>query len=182
MKSTGVHFGSMKALVALSNKQLAEYVWYFLRENGAGLVKQVHHSDDALKEVHQGNFTHIFVGHHLEGIGGPEFTKFIRMADGLLAQAEVLMIISEPDRKKIITARDSGVTEILTLPLTGKQLKQRLDYGAVNTRSFIRNHSYIGPCRRRSFNPNYPGREKRMSVEYVQKLQAQQRLKRQAAQ
>ncbi len=173
MGNAGVAFGAMRALVALSNKQLAEYIWYFLRENGAGMVQQVHHSNDALKRIQQENFTHLFVGHHLEDIGGSEFTKFVRMANGPLAKAEILMIISEPDREKIVTARDSGVSEILTLPLTGKQLKQRLNHSAGNSRDFIRSNAYLGPCRRRSFNPNFKGRERRINVEYLQSLKKQ---------
>lgn len=171
MSRFGVDFRSMKALVALSNVQLAEYIWHFLKDNGADTVQLVHHSKDAVSRMRDFTFTHFFVGHHLEEFGGPDFARFIRMCDGKMSEAPIIMIMSNPDREKVIESRDSGVSEIMSIPFTGLQLEERLGYVAAKPKEFIRTSTYIGPNRRRVNAQGYKGPERRksMRVAHLQK-------------
>jgi two-component system chemotaxis response regulator CheY len=173
MSSFRVDYGSMRALVALSNKQLAEYIWHFLKDNGAQQVQLVHHSKDAVSRMRDFKFTHFFVGHHLEEFGGCDFTRFIRMCNGEVAEAPVIMVMSNPDREKVIDARDSGVSEIMSVPFTGKQMEQRLEHLASRPKEFVRTSTYIGPDRRRAHSDNYRGGERRKDSIRVAKLQNQ---------
>ena len=160
MSGRRVDFGAMKVLVALSNKQLADYVWHFLKNNGAGQVQLVHHSKDAVSRMRDFDFTHFFIGHHLEEFGGPDFTRFIRMTDGPVAEAPIIMIMSTPDIEKVVDSRDAGVNEIMSVPFTGKQLEERLISVSGKPKEFIRTSTYIGPSRRRA-NKKYDGEDRR---------------------
>lgn len=159
-----VDYGSMKALVALSNKQLAEYIWHFLKDNGAKNVQLVHHSKDAVSRMRDHEFTHFFVGHHLEEFGGPDFARFVRMCNGSVAEAPIIMVMSNPDREKVIDSRDSGVNELMSVPFTGHQLEERLAHLAAKPKAFIRTSTFIGPDRRRVSASGYRGAERRKDV------------------
>ncbi|PCI63355.1 MAG: hypothetical protein COB37_05185 [Kordiimonadales bacterium] len=160
MTGRRVDFGAMKVLVALSNKQLADYVWHFLKNNGAGHVQLVHHSKDAVSRMRDFDFTHFFIGHHLEEFGGPDFSRFIRMTDGPVAEAPIIMIMSTPDIEKVVDSRDAGVSEIMSVPFTGKQLEERLVAVSGKPKEFIRTSTYIGPSRRR-FKKEFQGEDRR---------------------
>jgi len=164
MGRLGVNFGAMRALVALSNEQLADYIWHFLKDNGAHNVKVVHHSNDAVNHMVQHEFTHFFIGHHLKEFGGPDFARFIRMSNGAPSEAPIIMIMSDPDRAKVMDSRDSGVTEIISIPFTGQQLEERLSFIAAKPKKFIRATSYIGPDRRRAKTFAYRGVERRQQI------------------
>jgi two-component system, chemotaxis family, chemotaxis protein CheY len=174
MNRFGVNYRSMRALVALSNKQLAEYVWHFLKDNGAENVQIVHNSKDALSRLRDFEFTHFFVGHHLEECGGPDFARFVRMSDGAVGEAPIILIMSNPDREKVIDSRDSGVSEIMSIPFTGRQLEERLGHINTKPKEFIRTTSFIGPNRRRVKAGGYSGPERRkdIRVAHLQKANA----------
>lgn len=171
MGRIGVNFQTMRALVALSNKQLADYIWHFLKDNGAENVQVVHHSKDAVSRMGEHEFTHFFIGHHLEQFGGPDFARFIRMGNGAPAEAPIIMIMSNPDREKVLDSRDSGVTEIMSIPFTGQQLEERLAVSTIKPKEFIRASTYIGPNRRRVGTFAYRGAERRHNMVRVAKIQ-----------
>ncbi|MEX0299710.1 MAG: hypothetical protein AB3N28_11625 [Kordiimonas sp.] len=161
MNRSVVNYEAMQVLVAISNKQLAEYVWHFLKDNGAHNVQVVHHSRDAVMRMTSTLFTHFILGHHLDDAGGPDFTRFIRMCEGPVSEAPVLMIMSNPSTGKVVECRDSGVNEVMVTPITGKLLEMRLHHMAVRPKKFIRSATYIGPDRRRPNAPLFEGVDKR---------------------
>ena len=171
MNRSTVEYGAMRALVALSNKQLAQYVWHFLKEKKARNVQVVYNSSDAIARAQYLPFTHFFIGHHLEDIGGAEFTRFIRMSDGPIAEAPVLMVMSNPSPDMVMECRDVGVTEIMGVPLTGKLLEKHLDHTVLKPKKFVRCDTYIGPDRRRPNCGEYKGAERRKDMIRVAHLQ-----------
>lgn len=164
MSRFSVDYRSMRALVALSNVQLAEYIWHFLKDNGAETVQLAHHSKDAVSRMRDFEFTHFFVGHHLEEFGGSDFARFVRMSNGAVAEAPIIMIMSNPDRGKVLESRDAGVTEIMSIPFTGLQLEERLGHMQSKPKEFIRTSTYLGPNRRRLKAQAYRGPERRKGI------------------
>ena len=53
------------------------------------------------------------------------------------------------ERHYIEQARDSGITEILTKPVTAQGLYLRIQEVIERPRQFVKAPSFIGPCRRR---------------------------------
>lgn len=157
MNRSVVNYEAMRVLVAISNKQLAEYVWHFLKNSGVRNVQVVHHSRDALLRMNTTVFTHFVLGHHLDDAGGPDFTRFIRMCEGSVSEAPILMVMSNPDADKVVECRDSGVNEIMVTPITGKMLETRLQHMTLKPKKFIRSATYIGPDRRRPNAPLFEG-------------------------
>jgi len=73
----------------------------------------------------------------------------------------IIMLTGHSEKKRVIAARDAGVTEFLAKPISAKWLYQRVLNVVANPRPFIRTRSYFGPDRRRNTNPNYIGPERR---------------------
>ena len=93
---------------------------------------------------------------------GLELTQMIRQP-GANANpyVPIIMLTGHSDKKRVLVARDAGVTEFLAKPISAKALYQRILNIVVNPRPFIRTASYFGPDRRRNTNLNYVGVERR---------------------
>jgi DNA-binding response OmpR family regulator len=73
----------------------------------------------------------------------------------------IIMLTGHSEKKRVVAARDAGVTEFLAKPISAKALYQRIVNIVVNPRPFIKTRSYFGPDRRRNVNLNYAGVERR---------------------
>src|SRR4029077_14583568 len=73
----------------------------------------------------------------------------------------IIMLTGHSEKKRVISARDAGVTEFLAKPISANGLYERVLNVVANPRPFIRTRSYFGPDRRRNTNPNYAGTERR---------------------
>ncbi len=72
------------------------------------------------------------------------------------------MLTGHSEKKRVLAARDAGITEFLAKPISAKGLYERIVNVVANPRPFIKTRTYFGPDRRRNVNPNYvgPGRRK----------------------
>jgi DNA-binding response OmpR family regulator len=71
------------------------------------------------------------------------------------------MLTGHSEKKRVVAARDAGVTEFLAKPISAKALYQRILNVVANPRPFIKTKNYFGPDRRRNTNTNYVGPERR---------------------
>ncbi len=69
----------------------------------------------------------------------------------------IIMLTGHSEKKRVMAARDAGVTEFLAKPISAKGLYQRIVNVVANPRPFIKTKTYFGPDRRRNINPNYIG-------------------------
>src|SRR3990172_12347474 len=77
----------------------------------------------------------------------------------------IIMLTGHSEKKRVVAARDSGVTEFLAKPISANALYQRILNVVANPRPFIKTKNYFGPDRRRNVNPNYIGPERRRGGE-----------------
>lgn len=75
----------------------------------------------------------------------------------------IIMLSAYTERSRVIQARDAGVTEFLSKPISAKQLYLRLENCIVNPRPFIRTRNFFGPDRRRFVHPHFAGEKKRQN-------------------
>ncbi len=93
---------------------------------------------------------------------GVELTKIIRQPGANPnPYVPIIMITVHSDRKGVLRARDAGVTELLTKPISANGLYQRIVNVATRPRPFIKTKTYFGPDRRRNASSNYAGSERR---------------------
>jgi DNA-binding response OmpR family regulator len=71
------------------------------------------------------------------------------------------MLTGHSEKKRVVAARDAGVTEFLAKPISAKALYHRVLNVVANPRPFVKTKNYFGPDRRRSTSANYVGPERR---------------------
>jgi two-component system, chemotaxis family, chemotaxis protein CheY len=81
--------------------------------------------------------------------------------------APIIMLTGHSEKKRVMEARDAGITEFMAKPISAKALYQRILTVIASPRPFIKTNTYYGPDRRRSINSNYVGPERRKAVRSV---------------
>jgi CheY-like chemotaxis protein len=93
---------------------------------------------------------------------GIELTRMIRQPEtSSNPYVPIIMVTGHAEKRRVVEARDAGVTEFLVKPISAKALYQRIVSVVMMPRPFIKTSTYFGPCRRRTPNPNYGGIERR---------------------
>jgi DNA-binding response OmpR family regulator len=70
------------------------------------------------------------------------------------------MLSSHSERQKVLMARDAGVNEFLTKPVSAKALHDRIVSVVMRPRPFVNTKTFFGPDRRRFVMPNFSGSER----------------------
>lgn len=97
-------------------------------------------------------------------IDGLELARMLRNRDSSTNPfVPIIMLTGHSEKKRVIEARDAGITEFLCKPISAKSLYLRIANTIVNPRAFIQTKSYFGPDRRRNESSNYQGEERRVS-------------------
>ena len=73
----------------------------------------------------------------------------------------IIMLTGHSEKKRVVGARDAGVTEFLCKPISAKALYERILNVVANPRPFIKTKNYFGPDRRRNVTHTYVGPERR---------------------
>ena len=79
----------------------------------------------------------------------------------------IIMLTGHAEKKRVVGARDGGITEFLAKPISAKALYQRIFNVVVNPRPFIKTKTYFGPDRRRNVNLSYVGPERRKGARWI---------------
>lgn len=156
-----VSLKNQKALIAMSNRQLAESVSDFLKDLNIGELHVTSSCMEAVRLIDTHDFSLCYVGYALEQMGGPDFVKFIRTAETKTQQSFVTMLIPNPTKDRIRESRDAGVHEILGLPITKRLLGERMLAMLLNSKPWVDARGYRGPCRRTEQMRIYHGEDRR---------------------
>jgi two-component system, chemotaxis family, chemotaxis protein CheY len=74
----------------------------------------------------------------------------------------IVLMTGFSQKKRVLQARDSGITEFLVKPYTAKALYQKIEQLIEKPRHFVRSDNYFGPDRRRGpREEDYKGPERR---------------------
>ena len=93
---------------------------------------------------------------------GLEFVRLLRTATNSPNPfVPVIMLTAHTETKRVMEARDAGITEFLAKPISAQQLGSRIRAVIEHPRPFVRAESYIGPDRRRRQDPDFEGPDRR---------------------
>lgn len=63
----------------------------------------------------------------------------------------IIIMTGFSERRRVVMARDNGVTEFLVKPFTANDLYRRIDHIIMKPRDFVEAPGFFGPDRRRKF-------------------------------
>ncbi len=157
-----IDFNKLRFLVIDDNAHMRRILRTLLHGFGA---REVYEAEDGAAGLEA--FTHnipdiVITDWAMPIFDGLELTQMIRQP-GANANpyVPIIMLTGHSEKKRVVAARDSGITEFLAKPISANALYQRILNVVVNPRSFIKTKNYFGPDRRRLVNPNYVGPERR---------------------
>lgn len=75
----------------------------------------------------------------------------------------IIMLTAHTEKKRILEARDAGANEVLTKPVSAKNLYEHIVGIVEKPRQFVRADTYFGPDRRRKVDMDYKGPERRIA-------------------
>jgi two-component system, chemotaxis family, chemotaxis protein CheY len=93
-------------------------------------------------------------------IKGLEFIKAVRGSE-INPYVPIIFMTALTTEKRVNEARDSGITEFLAKPFTGRTLCERIEAIVEKPRQFVLAPDYRGPDRRRKTEAAYLGTERR---------------------
>jgi two-component system chemotaxis response regulator CheY len=157
-----IDFSRLRFLVIDDNAHMRRILRTLLHGFGA---REVYEAEDGAAGLEA--FTHympdlVLTDWVMPIFDGLELTQMIRQ-QGANANpyVPIIMLTGHSEKKRIITARDAGITEFLAKPISAKALYERVLNIVANPRPFVKTRTFFGPDRRRSVTPNYAGPERR---------------------
>jgi CheY-like chemotaxis protein len=157
-----IDFHRLRFVVIDDNAHMRRIIRTLLHGFGA---REVHEAEDGATGLEA--FTHhmpdiVITDWAMPIFDGIELTQMIRQP-GANANpfVPIIMLTGHSEKKRIVAARDAGVTEFLAQPLSARALYQRIVNVVANPRPFVRTKTYFGPDRRRNSNASYTGPERR---------------------
>lgn len=157
-----IDFSRLRFLVVDDNAHMRRIVRTIL--HGLG-TREVHEAEDGAMGLDA--FTQhlpdiLITDWEMPIFDGLELTQMIRQPGANPnPYVPIIMLTAHSQKKRVIAARDAGITEFLTKPISTNALYQRVFSIVANPRPFVRTKSYFGPDRRRTANRSYAGPERR---------------------
>lgn len=154
---------ALKLLVIDDNAQMRSILGTVLVAAGVGKVHYAPNGRAGLEAVTSQRPDVCYVDYEMPVMHGLDFLSAVRALPGDERFLPIIMLTGHSDMPRLNAARDRGVTEFLTKPVTAKTILTRLNAVIVRPRPFIKCASYFGPDRRRRDLDTYSGPRRRHS-------------------
>jgi len=149
-------------MVVDDNHHMTHIVKTILRGFGAVNIHEARDAGDALQRLRSDAIDIVIVDFMMEVLDGVEFVHMVRnSSDRPNRFVPIIMLTAHSERSRVTAARDAGVNEFCTKPVTALELYKKVAAVINRPRPFIKTQSYFGPDRRRRQDPRYSGPERR---------------------
>lgn len=159
----------LKILLVDDNHHMRLLLAEILRALG---VRQIHEASDGaqgLQMMKNHAVDIVMTDLAMQPLDGIDFVRLLRNSpDSPNQMCPVIMITGHSTMARVQEARNAGVNEFLTKPLTARGVIERLDRVVEHPRAYVRTTDYFGPDRRRRADPNYHGPWRRQADEAPQ--------------
>ncbi len=152
----------LKILLVDDNQYMRLLLAEILRAVGVHTILEASDGAEGLKMLRTHPIDVVMTDLSMRPMDGVEFVRLVRNApESPNPMMPVIMITGHSTVVRVNEARNAGVNEFLTKPLTARGVIERLHQAIQNQRPFIRCETYFGPDRRRRADPNYNGPRRR---------------------
>lgn len=167
-------FRNISVLVVESNHAMFGLTKSVLTSFGVGQIYSAYGFEEGFRAFCRVNPDMIISDWLEEPHNGLELTKKIRTdKQSPNPFVPIILMTGYSMKKRVMMARDSGITEFLVKPFTAKALYQRIEQMIERPRQFVKGGTYFGPDRRRQRTGEYVGPERRVPIERPAKSKAQ---------
>lgn len=132
---------------------------------GIDKIRHVTEARHAITTLEQEQFSAVFCDWDVENVDGMGFAIAARRTRNVLNPMIPIFALQERARRRdVISARDEGVTDVITLPVSARTLMRKLKAATTAPRAFIVATDFFGPDRRTRTNAGFEGEERRVRV------------------
>jgi two-component system chemotaxis response regulator CheY len=154
----------LSLLVAEDSDYYRRLVATLLRSMGILQISEARNGEEAFHQQRQRTIDIAIVDWIMAPGDGLDFTRRIRTdPESSDKTMPIIMLTAHTEESRVLAARDAGVTEILTKPISADGIYKRLHAVIMHPRPFVDAPSYVGPDRRRGRSSRpYDGSDRRI--------------------
>ncbi len=159
-----MRFELLNILLVDDNHHMRVLLTEILRAIGVRQVLEANDGAEALQIMRVHQIDIIMTDLAMQPLDGLDFVRKLRNApESPNPMAPVIMITGHSTQRRVREARDAGVNEFLSKPVTARGVLERIGRVVDSPRPFVRSADYFGPDRRRRADPSYNGPRRRAS-------------------
>jgi CheY-like chemotaxis protein len=159
-----LRFELIKILLVDDNHHMRLLLTEILRAIGVREVYEATNGAEALQMMRNQAIDIVMTDLAMQPMDGIDFVRRLRNGqESPNPMAPVIMITGHSTLRRVAEARDVGVTEFLSKPVTARGVIERISRVVEHPRPFVKTTSYFGPDRRRRGEPDYPGPYRRLA-------------------
>lgn len=157
-------FKNIKVLIVEDNVPMLDLTKALLETFGIENVDCARDGEAGFKKFIDKNHDLVIADWMMKPMDGISLTRRIRN-DPLSPNqfVPVILVTGFSEKRRVIQARDSGVTEFLVKPFNARDLYRRITQIIERPRQFVRSEDFFGPDRRRVRQDDYKGPQRRDS-------------------
>jgi two-component system chemotaxis response regulator CheY len=161
-----VSFSDLTIMIVDDNQYMRQLLNHMLRAFDVGLILHAGNAKDAFEEMRQTRTDCLIVDWLMPGgMSGIEFVKMVRTSPkSPKPDIPLILCTGHTEKERVLEARDAGVSEVLTKPVSPRALMHKLRLAIFRPRPFIISPNYTGPDRRRRNNVKYNSIERRRTI------------------
>ena len=149
---------NISILIVEDNQPMLEITKALLVTFGVGSVFTARNGEEGFTQVCQHNPDIIIADWMMKPMDGINFTAMIRNNPrSPNPYVPIILMTGFSEKRRVLQARDAGVTEFLVKPFGAHDLASRIAHVINRPRDFIDSPRYFGPDRRRRKSPDYEG-------------------------
>ena len=169
MSTQSYDLSDISALVVDDSPFMRELISSMLNNLGVGRVSEAASGQDAIDSINKvlskgrsnRHYDVVFSDWLMERMNGLQFLRWVRSHPNPdIKFMPFIMVSAYSTLDWVIMARDAGVSEFLTKPVSVKSMVMRLTSIIEHPRSFINSKVYFGPDRRRKVS-EFKGEDRR---------------------
>lgn len=152
----------LRILVVDDSRSMRHLVCHILRQLNVMSVSQADSGEAAIGLLRGGMFDAMILDWVMRGMDGLELTNAIRGdLQGVDRYMPIIMLTGRNGIGDVVAARDAGVHEYISKPVSVQALYARIVSVIENPRPFVTTESFNGPDRRRQADASYQGDDRR---------------------
>jgi two-component system, chemotaxis family, chemotaxis protein CheY len=153
-----LRFELLKILLVDDNHHMRVLLTEILRAIGVKLIFEAADGAEALQMLRGHPIDIVMTDLAMQPLDGIDFVRLLRnSSDSPNPMVPVIMITGHSTMRRVGEARDVGVTEFLSKPVTARGVIERITRVVDHPRAFVRTQEYFGPDRRRREDQSYRG-------------------------
>ncbi|MBC2860172.1 response regulator [Stappia sp. 28M-7] len=161
MQLPHLDLSGIRVLIVDDNTNMRRILRTMVAGFGIKSIYEAEDGADALEEISRNDPDLIILDWLMPLVNGNELTHRIRTSQAPACFVPIIAVTAHTQKRRVMQARDSGVTEVMCKPISARGLYLRIANCILNQRDFVRTKGFFGPDRRRFQNPNFQGDERR---------------------